>query len=121
MFQKIVSFELLTNNADPDKYSYSGYGIEFDSRSVFSNPIFDWSKTIFIFGAGNSSSVHMDNKKNDILKDSEIKLYILCLGSIPNDFTANYMKKHDQMVTCTICPLNIILLKLVILSIFIKL
>ena len=63
----------------------------------------------------------MDNKKNDILKDSEIKLYILCLGSIPNDFTANYMKKHDQMVTCTICPLNIILLKLVILSIFIKL
>ena len=26
----------LTNNADPDKYVYTGYGIGFDSRSEFS-------------------------------------------------------------------------------------
>ena len=25
----------LTRNADPDKYEYSGYGIEFDARSKF--------------------------------------------------------------------------------------
>ena len=31
----------LTKNADPDKYSYSGYGIGFDSRSLFSYPGFD--------------------------------------------------------------------------------
>ena len=28
----------LTNNADPDKYKYSGYGIGFDSRSKFPLP-----------------------------------------------------------------------------------
>ena len=32
----------LTNNANLNKYSYSGYGIGFDSRSLFSIPNFDW-------------------------------------------------------------------------------
>ena len=57
----------LTKNTDPDKYSYSGYGIGFDSRSHFSAPNFNWGKNIVIFGVANSSSVHIDNKKKDIL------------------------------------------------------
>ena len=32
----------ITKNADPSKYSYSGYGIGFDSSSIFSIPNFDW-------------------------------------------------------------------------------
>ena len=31
----------IAKNADPDKCSYSGYEIEFDSRSIFSIPNFD--------------------------------------------------------------------------------
>ena len=57
----------ITKNADPDKYSYSGYGIGFDSRSLFSIPNFDWGKNVVIFGVDMSSSVHIDNKNKDIL------------------------------------------------------
>ena len=57
----------LTKNADPDKYPYWGYGIGFDSRSFFSAPNFNWDKKNFIFGVDNSLSVHIDNKKKDIL------------------------------------------------------
>ena len=56
-----------TKNADPDKYSYSGHGIGFDSRLLFSVTNFDWSKNVVIFGVDNSSSVHIDNKKKDVL------------------------------------------------------
>ena len=57
----------LTKNADPDKYSYSGYDIGFDSRPRFSYPDFDWSKNVVIFGVDNSSSVHDYNDQKDIL------------------------------------------------------
>ena len=56
----------LAINADSDKYSYAGYGIGFDSRSLFSLQNFDWGKNV-IFGVDNSSSVHIHNKKKDIL------------------------------------------------------
>ena len=35
--------------------------------SLFSVPNFDWSKNVVIFGVANSSSVHVDNQKKDIL------------------------------------------------------
>ena len=54
----------VTKNADLDKYKYSAYGIGFDSRSEFS---FTDGKNIIIFGAGMSSSVHIDSKNKDIL------------------------------------------------------
>ena len=57
----------LSKNADPDKCSYSEYGIEFDSCSLFSPPNLDWSKNAIIFGVENSSSVHIANKKIDIV------------------------------------------------------
>ena len=56
-----------TKNADPDKYSYSGSGIGFDSSSLFSIPNFDWGKNVIIFGVDMSSSVHIDNKNKNIL------------------------------------------------------
>ena len=57
----------LTKNADPTKYSYSGYGIGFDSYSLFSIPNFHWGKTAIIFEVNMSSSVHANNKNKDIL------------------------------------------------------
>ena len=56
----------ITKNADPNKYSYSEYGIGFDSRSLISSPN-DWCKNVIIFGVNTSSSVHVNNKNKDIL------------------------------------------------------
>ena len=57
----------LAKNAGQNKYSYSGYGIVFNSRSRFSVLNFDWCKNVVIFGVDNSASVQIDNKKKDIL------------------------------------------------------
>ena len=46
MFYRAVK---LTNNTDPDKYGYSGYGIEFDTRSQFSLLNGKWGRNV-IFG-----------------------------------------------------------------------
>ena len=52
----------LTENATPNKYSYSGYGIGFDSRSLISVPNTDWVKNAIIFGVDMSSSAHANKK-----------------------------------------------------------
>ena len=57
----------LTKNTDIDKYGYSGYGIGFDRRSSFSFPSGGFGQNVLIFGADMSSSIHIDNKKKDIL------------------------------------------------------
>ena len=57
----------LTKNADPDKYKYNGYGIEFDLRSESSLPDGSLSTNVTNFGVDMSSSVHIDSKKKDIL------------------------------------------------------
>ena len=57
----------LTKNADIEKYKYSGYGIGFDRRSSFSSPSGGFGQNVLIFGADMSSSIHINNKKKDIL------------------------------------------------------
>ena len=57
----------LTKNADIDKYGYSGYGIRFDGKSSFSLQVGGIGQNVIIFGVDMSSSVHVDNKKKDIL------------------------------------------------------
>ena len=57
----------ITKNADPDKCSYSRYGTELDSCSLFSIPHFNWGENTIIFEVDMSSSVHIDNKNKDIL------------------------------------------------------
>ena len=58
---------LLTKNADPDKYKYSGYDVRFDSHSEFL--FIDWSmeRNVIIFRAETSSPVYVDDKNKDIL------------------------------------------------------
>ena len=56
----------LTKNADPDKYSYSGYGIGFDTHRYHSLPDGSVGKNVIIFEADMSSFVHIDNKGKDL-------------------------------------------------------
>ena len=63
----IFSAVTLTKNADIEKYGYSGYGIGFDRRSSFSFLAGGFGQNVLIFGVDMSSSVHIDNKKIDIL------------------------------------------------------
>ena len=57
----------LTKNADIEKYKFSGYGIGFDRRSSFSFTGGGFGQNVLIFGADMSTSIHIDNKKKDIL------------------------------------------------------
>ena len=57
----------LTTNTDIDKYGYSDYGIRFDRKSSFSFPGSGFGQKVLIFEADMSFSVHVDNKKKDIL------------------------------------------------------
>ena len=60
----------LVKNVDIDKYKYSGYGIviRFDTRGSFSlSSGSGFDKNGIIFWADMSSSVHVNNKKKDIL------------------------------------------------------
>ena len=57
----------LIKNDDPDKYKYSGYGIEFDPWSELSLPDGSMGRNVIIFGDNMSSTVHVDNKNKDIL------------------------------------------------------
>ena len=57
----------LTKNANSDKYKYSDYGMECDSRSELLFTGGSFGKNVTVFGADMSSSVHIDNKKKDTL------------------------------------------------------
>ena len=56
----------ITKNADVDKYKYSGYGIGFDGREVFTHPDGSFGNNAIIFGVDMSSSVRIDNKGKGI-------------------------------------------------------
>ena len=58
----------VTKKADIYKYKYSGCGIGFDRRQTFSFPDGGFSYNYIIFGADMSSSVHVDNKKENLEK-----------------------------------------------------
>ena len=48
-------------------YKYSGHGIGFDRGSSFSFTDGEFGQNVLIFGANMSTSIHIDNKKKDIL------------------------------------------------------
>ena len=57
----------ITKNADVSKHKYSGYGIGFDGKGDFSHPSCSFDDNAIIFGVDMSFSVHVNNKKKDIL------------------------------------------------------
>ena len=56
----------LTKNVGVDHYKYLGYDIGFD-RKITSSFGSRFCRNVIIFGVDMSSSVHVDNKKKDIL------------------------------------------------------
>ena len=57
----------MIKNTDIDKFWFSGYGIGFDRRWSFPFPGSGFGSNVIIVGVDMSSSVHVDNKKKDIL------------------------------------------------------
>ena len=57
----------LAKNADIEKYECSGYGTGFDRRGSFSFPGGAFGQNVIIFSVDMSSSIHINNKKKDIL------------------------------------------------------
>ena len=57
----------LTKNDDTDKHKYNVYGIGLDSSLEFLFTNESYGKNVIIFGSDMSSSVHVDNKRKDIL------------------------------------------------------
>ena len=57
----------LAKNADPDKYSYSGFGVGLDARGQYYLPNGSVGKNVIIFEVDMSSSVHIDIKGKDTL------------------------------------------------------
>ena len=57
----------LVKNADIDNYKYSGYGVGFDRNRISLFPAGGFYKNVITFEVDRSSSVHVDNKKKDIL------------------------------------------------------
>ena len=81
----------LTEKAKKRKYKYSGYRIGFDGSGTFSlSNSSGFCRNVIIFGADMSSSVHVDNKKKDIL----------ILGKVPtqelDDTILSAKKVFDQ-------------------------
>ena len=63
----LIGVVKLTKNTDPDTHKYSNYGIGFEIRSQFSWTDGGVGKNVIIFGADNSSSVHIDGRNKYIL------------------------------------------------------
>ena len=57
----------ITKNADIDKKKYSGYGIGFDRTSVCLLPDGSFGRNVVIFRVDMNSSVHIHNKRKDII------------------------------------------------------
>ena len=57
----------LNKNGDPDKYSYNGYGIRFDTHGYHSLSEGSVGKSVIIYGVDMSSSMHIDKEGKDIL------------------------------------------------------
>ena len=117
----------LTKNFDPDKYSYSGYATGFHFCSLFLFPNFDWGKNVVIFGVGNSSSVHVDSKKEDISVFSKgpTKIFFVNATKIhqfkaKDFFTTNNMNKtglNGCVYSFSIITLLIIVMLLISINI----
>ena len=77
----------LTKNADIDKYRYFGYGIGFNITGSFSFYGSGFGQNVIIFGAGMSSSVHVDNKGKDFL----------IFGSLPTEGLGEHSLTAEKM------------------------
>ena len=57
----------LTKAPKIDEYKYTGYGIMFDEKGNFSHPSCGFGRNVAITGDDKSSSVHVNNKKTNLM------------------------------------------------------
>ena len=76
----------VTKNTDADKYKYSGYGIGFDGKGVFTHPTGSFGNNAIIFGVDMSSSVHIDKGKG-----------ILIIGKVPTQGLGENSSTAEKM------------------------
>ena len=55
------------DTTNPDKYIYSGYGLEFDSTGEFTHLEGGTARNIIIFGVDSLNAAHATNKTQNIL------------------------------------------------------
>ena len=87
----------MTKNNDIDEYKYSGYGIEFDRKGKFSVGN-GFGRNCIIFGVDMSSSVHVDNKKKDILILGEGSTQALDGKTLPAEkkYSINFTENNSK-------------------------
>ena len=76
----------VTKNTDADKYKYSGYGIGFDGKGVFTHPTGSFGNNAIIFGVDMSSSVHIYKGKG-----------ILIIGKVPTQGLGENSSTAEKM------------------------
>ena len=87
----------LTKNADPDKYSYSRYGISFDIHGTFSLRNGGFGKNIVIFGANTGWFVHVDHRRDVLIlgKGPTQRLDNTALNAEPQ-YSINFTKQGKK-------------------------
>ena len=77
------------DTTDPDKYSYYGYGLGFDSTGDFTHPQGEKARNIITFGPDLSNSVNTANQTQNIL------ILGLCLTQKVNNTTIYAEKMYS--------------------------
>ena len=87
----------IVQNSDKEKYVYSGYGKTFNSASSWSFDN-DAARNVIIFGVDNSSSPHVDNRKNNFLVLGEGPTFVIngSFGSPNKMFSINFSKSNTK-------------------------
>ena len=77
----------------------------FDSRSLFSFSNYDWGKNFAIFGIDNSSSVHIDNKKEFKLALGEGPTHSLDDATITTEakYSINFWRLQKKLLKAFAC------------------
>ena len=90
----------MKQNADPDKYEYSGYEIGFDSCSQFLWADRNNEKNVIIFGVDNSSSVHIDNrnKNNLVLGEESTKVLEGAIITAEAKYLINFTESEEKIL-----------------------
>ena len=90
----------MKQNADPDKYEYSGYKIGFDSCSQYFGADRNNEKNVIIFGVDNSSSVHIDNrnKNNLVLGEESTKVLEGAIITAEAKYLINFTESEKKIL-----------------------
>ena len=88
----------IVKNSEKEKYVYGGYGITFDSAGLWSFDN-DIARNVINFGVDNSSSCHVDNRKNKLLVLGEGATFGINerLGSPEKKFSINFSEANTKV------------------------